>query len=85
MSKDEINDIIKKMYQENNYVLGEGTETQIYNLFLKVKKNPNFGNGRYARNLYEKSIRNLSVRVSKNGIFTKETLTTILPSDISED
>lgn len=78
-------DIIKKMYQENNYVLGEGTETQIYNLFLKVKKNPNFGNGRYARNLYEKSIRNLSVRVSKSGIFTKETLTTILPSDISED
>ena len=83
-SSEELVNIIKIMYVENNYLLGQGTEEKIYELFIHAKERPYFGNARYARNLYEKSIRNLSVRVSKSGVFTKETLTTVLPEDIEE-
>ena len=72
------------MYEDNNYILGDGSEEKLYRLFFEAKTRPYFGNGRYARNLYEKSIRNQSVRINKTGVFTRETLTTIIPEDIEE-
>ena len=81
----ELLEIIKKMYKDNNYVLDPATDEVLLQVFDKAKKEPNFGNGRFARNLYEKSIRNLSMRVTKAGVFTKETLTTVLPIDVSSE
>lgn len=81
-SSKELVDIIRQMYQYNNYILGEEAEEKLYRIFSEAKAKPYFGNGRYARNLYEKSIRNQSVRVNKMGIFTKKTLTEVLPEDI---
>lgn len=81
----ELLEIIKKMYKDNNYVLAPATDEVLLQVFDKAKKEPNFGNGRFARNLYEKSIRNLSMRVTKAGVFTKETLTTVLPIDVSSE
>ncbi len=83
-SPEELIEIIRQMYRDNNYILGEGTEEKLYKLFVEARTRPYFGNGRYARNLYEKSIRNQSVRVNNIGVFTRETLTTIFPEDIEE-
>lgn len=83
-SSEELVNIIEQMYEDNNYILGEGSEEKLYRLFFEAKTRPYFGNGRYARNLYEKSIRNQSVRINKTGVFTRETLTTIIPEDIEE-
>ena len=83
-SPEELIEIIKQMYVDNHYILAEGTEEKLQRLFIEAKTRPYFGNGRYARNLYEKSVRNQSVRVNKIGVFTRETLTTIFPEDIEE-
>lgn len=83
-SPEELIEIIKQMYVDNHYILAEGTEEKLQKLFIEAKTRPYFGNGRYARNLYEKSVRNQSVRVNKIGVFTRETLTTIFPEDIEE-
>lgn len=74
--------IIKGMFKVNNFMLSPEADYLLIEIFEKAKMEKNFGNGRFARNLYEKSIRNLSVRVTKSGVFNKETLTTVLPEDI---
>lgn len=81
-TSDELLEIIISMYNRGNYVLGDGVIEKLLNVFEIAKNDPFFGNGRYARNIYEKSIRNLSLRVSRSGIFTKESLTTIIAEDI---
>ena len=81
-SANELLDIIKKMYTEKNYILGEGSQEKLISVFREQEGSLHFGNGRFARNVCEKSIRNLSLRVTKEGIFSKEALTTILPQDI---
>lgn len=78
----ELLDIIKGMFKSNHFVLSPDTDVCLLNIFEKARSEENFGNGRFARNLYEKSIRNLSVRVTKSGVFNQETLTTVLPEDI---
>lgn len=70
------------MFKVNNFMLSPEADYLLIEIFEKAKMEKNFGNGRFARNLYEKSIRNLSVRVTKSGVFNKETLTTVLPEDI---
>ena len=80
---EELLSIIKGMYEKENYTLGDGVEEKLLLKFQEaITSTDTFGNGRYARNLCEQSIRNLSLRVSMSGIFTKETLTTIIPEDI---
>lgn len=75
--------IIKGMYAKENYVIGDGVEDRLLAKFQEARTSTDtFGNGRYARNLCEESIRNQSLRVSMSGVFTKETLTTIMPEDI---
>ncbi|TCL58555.1 SpoVK/Ycf46/Vps4 family AAA+-type ATPase [Kineothrix alysoides] len=82
-SPEELLDIISCMYKDKNFLLGDGTSEKLIKHFTVVKQEKNFGNGRYARNLCERSIRNLSLRISRTGDFSKEALTTILPEDIA--
>ena len=74
--------LLWQMFKSNHFVLSPDSDVCLLNIFEKARSEENFGNGRFARNLYEKSIRNLSVRVTKSGVFNKETLTTVLPEDI---
>ena len=74
--------IIQGMYRTKQFNLGLGTAEKLKEIFEEAKNDPQFGNGRFARNLCEKSIRNLSLRVTKEGVFTKEALTTIMPEDV---
>lgn len=81
-SCNELLQIIQGMYRTKQFNLGLGTAEKLEEIFEEAKNDPQFGNGRFARNLCEKSIRNLSLRVTKEGVFTKEALTTIMPEDV---
>lgn len=78
----ELLEIIRGMYRAKNYVLGDGAENKLMAIFEEAKISPQFGNGRFARNVCEKSIRNQSLRITQLGKFTKEDLVTICVEDI---
>ena len=82
-TSEELLRIIKGMYEAKHFLLSSGTEEKLVHIFDKERNDPQFGNGRFARNLCEKSIRNLSLRITREGLFTKEALTTIMPEDIT--
>ena len=42
-----------------------------------------FGNGRFARNLFEKAIERQASRLASIGTLTKEMLETLLPEDLA--
>ena len=48
-----------------------------------LTKDKGFGNGRYVRNLFEKTIENQANRLSKVGSLTKEILSIIEEEDLS--
>ena len=82
-SEDELLQIAEKMFSSKKYVLGDGTEGKLIEVFRNALNQPNFGNGRFVRNLCEKAERNLSERIIKTNNITKESVTTIMPEDIS--
>lgn len=81
---DELLNIYKKMCQSSDYILSRDAEDEILILFKNAYdiRDLSFGNGRYVRNIFEKSIESLSNRVSFNDKITKELLTTIIKEDI---
>lgn len=82
-SEEELFQIAEKMFASKNYVLGEGTKEKLIEVFSDALRQPNFGNGRFVRNLCEKAERNLSERVIRTNNITKESVTTIIPEDIT--
>lgn len=81
-SEEELVQIAEKMFASKKYVLGEGTEEKLKEVFSSALEQPNFGNGRFVRNLCEKAERNLSERIIRTNNITKESVTTIMPEDI---
>lgn len=51
---DELYKIFKKMLQDDGYKLSSNVESVLVEHFNKIRLNENFGNGRYARSLFEK-------------------------------
>lgn len=83
-SVDELLKIAKCIYDSKGYILTEGAEVKMKTIFEKIINISDFGNGRYVRNLYEKSIRNQAVRLSSDNDLTKEELIAIIEQDITE-
>ena len=81
-SAQELLEIIRGMYASKHYALNPGAESKLLEVFEVARQDPQFGNGRYARNICERSIRNLSMRITRQGIFDRESLMTILAEDI---
>ena len=81
-SSEELLLIAKSMLAQKKYNLSEPAMLKLKILFETATKSENFGNGRFARNVCEKIIRNLSTRISKTNDFTIENLTTIIEEDI---
>lgn len=82
---EELLSITQSMLSANKYVLSSEAKEKLLKLYQEASQRPAFGNGRFARNMCEKMIRNLSTRISKSTDFTVETLTTITAADVSED
>lgn len=81
---DELLMITRKMLEKRKYILAPEAENKLLQVFARARTNPQFGNGRFARNLCDEAIRNLSMRISAQISFTKEDLITICDEDIPE-
>ncbi len=85
-SAQELLEIFKLRVKQFEYVLPEQTEKVVFNLFSKAVANKwqGFGNGRFARNVFDKTIELQSTRLSQQNNLNVEKLSTILPEDVSE-
>jgi len=76
--------IFHAICKKNHYrLLGETKQTLLdhFNSMIATKDR-NFGNGRLARNLFEKAIRKHAARIAEVTPLTVELLTTLLPEDV---
>lgn len=76
--------IADELYLQHGYVLSEGGRFALMEKIEAARDNNQFGNGRYVRNIYERSLNNQALRVSMVGDYTKEALTVITEEDIKE-
>jgi len=59
----ELTEIFKMMLKERGFHAEEAAVKEAYDIFDKVRRSDNFGNGRYVRNLMERAIRQQSERL----------------------
>jgi len=87
-NEEELLAIFRQMAEKDQYVLSPSAEFKALDIICKmlIEKNASFGNAREMRNLLDKTIEQLSERVSKMppDQVTKETYQLILPEDIQE-
>lgn len=87
-NEDELLAIYKNMATEENYILSPSAEFKLLDLICRmvVSKTKNFGNARDMRNLLDRTIQNLSHRVSmmNPSEMTSESYQMIMPEDIKE-
>ena len=88
-NEDELLAIFKKMAQKEHYTLSPTAEFKALDVIFKMVMNrdASFGNAREMRNLLDKTVQQLSVRVSQlpPDQVTKETYQIILPEDIIDE
>ena len=70
------------LFNSKGYEIGSLAKNKIQDIFNIVRLEPQFGNGRYVRNLYEKAVNNQAMRLSSDMDLTKEDLITIIDTDI---
>ena len=83
-STDELLEIAEKQYNSKGYVIADDAKNILRDLFESAKQNSQFGNGRFVRNVFEKSVNNQALRLSMDMDLTKEELITITAEDIKE-
>mgnify|MGYP006426623309 CR=1 FL=1 len=84
---EELVDILRILCDKNGYELGDGTESTIKKLFSEAIEHagPSFGNGRFARNLFEGSLRYQAFRLSQSADeLTKKDLLCLMSSDFEQ-
>lgn len=81
---EELIQIADNIYSSNGYSLSNEARAKLIEILADVKKDARFGNGRYVRNVFEKSITNQALRISDLSNHDKEILITILPEDIEK-
>lgn len=82
-SAEELYLIFKKMLKENNYKIDKGIKQLLLEHFKKAKNQENFGNGRYVRNLLDKTKftqadRLASTKDADKDLITKDDLRKVL-------
>lgn len=83
-SADELMQIADQMYANEGYVLSPGGKTALREKIETAKADKRFGNGRFVRNVFEKSLNNQALRLSNSQQYTKEALTEITEEDVRE-
>ncbi|WP_218016562.1 AAA family ATPase [Alkalihalobacillus trypoxylicola] len=78
----ELMEIARKFYYDHGFKLTLGAEAKLEEVFMESSTNNNFGNGRYVRNVYEKSLNLQASRLSNNEQLTEADLTEITAEDI---
>ena len=72
------------LYSEQGYVLSDEAKVVLRDKIDIAKKDKQFGNGRYVRNVFERSLNNQALRLSSITELTREDLTVITEADIKE-
>ncbi len=77
-------EIFQSYCQKSEYHLSDDATEKLKNIFEEAysKRNKSFGNGRFARNIFEATIERQANRISQETKLTKEILTTIIADDI---
>lgn len=86
-SAEDLKQIFLLNMKKNQYTMDEDGKTQL-DAILKYEtehKDKNFGNGRYVRNLFEKTIMNQAIRLSNKPNVTADDLTILLREDLPSD
>lgn len=80
----ELLDICKKMFDEKEYLISDDAHQVLQDHLneVKISKVYTFSNGRYVRNIVEKSIRKQAVRLLTRNTYNRESLLTITKDDI---
>ena len=83
-SAGELLEIFRVMSKKNHYRLTAPTKQKIYSNFQHLidRKDEHFGNGRLARNVFERAIRRQATRLVTVAPITRQLLTTLEPEDI---
>lgn len=80
----ELYDIFLSCVKKNEYTLSEDAETKLKDVLSKAvdEKDESFGNGRFVRNLFEKTIQHQANRISQKKDVTLDILSQITEEDI---
>lgn len=81
---DELMSIAENLYSSKGYVLSTGAKAKLFTTMEKALYEESFGNGRYVRNAFERSLNKQALRLSSDPDLTREELTTIEADDIEE-
>lgn len=74
--------ISELFFKYKGYELEAQAKCKLQEILTIAKLEPQFGNGRYVRNLFEKAVNNQALRLSSDTDLTKEELVTITDADI---
>lgn len=82
---DDLVEIFKRFANASQYRLGSGTEEVLRRVMEEAvaHKDEQFGNGRFARNVFEKTIERQAMRLAGVGNLTKEMLQELVPGDVA--
>lgn len=83
-SSDELLVIFESMAKNNGYTLGSDTAASVRVVIDAQPRDDTFGNARFARNLFEQSIRNHANRVVAIATPTNDDLSILTPTDVIE-
>lgn len=80
---DELFEIMKLLAKKRSLVLGEDLKEKLFPIFAEAKKHPDFGNGRFVRNMLEQAVMRRASRLLKNdsSCITKEKLVRLADED----
>ena len=74
--------IAKKFYKDQGYSLTDDACAELTKIFEQAKKNPTFGNGRYVRNVFEKTLNAQAMRLSGESVLDTHALIMISGDDV---
>lgn len=84
-SESELLDITKLLARQNSIIIDESCDQKLLDIYKNARKDPSFGNGRYARNVLEKAKFNQANRLATQDLayLSNEQLETIIADDVS--
>lgn len=79
---EELMEIAYMTYKNKGYELSQSAQNRLFTILSEASQEEAFGNGRYVRNILERSVNNHALRLSMDQDWTKEELITIRAEDI---
>jgi SpoVK/Ycf46/Vps4 family AAA+-type ATPase len=81
-SVEELLQISEIFFSSKGYELNAEAKNKLQAILADAKLDPQFGNGRYVRNIFERAVNNQAMRLITDADLTKEELSTITDEDI---